>query len=49
MKKIKQYYPAENPLAKTQLVRAYVKKDGTVVQAHFSKPKFRKGVVVGYK
>jgi hypothetical protein len=35
------YVPQVNPLAKTEYVKPYIKKDGTIIQAHMSKPKFR--------
>ncbi len=40
----KLYVPPYNPLAKSKLIRTYTKKDGTTVQAHWSKPKYRHNV-----
>ena len=48
VKVIKRYYPQVNPLTKTQFVKPTFR-NGKFSRGYFRKPKFRKGIVVGYK
>ncbi len=49
MKPIKRYIPPVNPLAKTQPVRPTVTRTGEVRKGYVRKPKFRHGIIVGYR
>jgi len=46
---IKRYIPAVNPLTKTQYVRPIVTRTGKMRKGYFRKPKFRTGIIIGYR
>ena len=48
MKPIKRYIPPVNPLAKALYVRASFTRNG-MRRAYMRRPKFRHGIVIGYK
>ena len=49
MKVIKRYYPPVNPLPKTQPVRPTLTLAGKPRKGFLRRPKFRKGIVIGFK
>ena len=49
VKPIKRYTPTVNPLAKTQVVRPTVTRTGKFRKGYYRKPKFRTGIVIGYR